>query len=129
MGWRKKLTPMPLIGSKSAESSAARVLALSVVEINHAEASVKEAPKPSIVWYVWVAVRSMVVGKYPPSGANVTGGCCCRSLLWSAVVIQIETRLAPPRRPDGMRPTANTPLHKATVRAIDMTARVGPIIA
>src|SRR5712691_7655987 len=73
MGWRRMLRPIPSFGSKSASRSCARWGSLSFCEISQAEESVREAPKPSICWYLTESSTSMERAGMR-EGPNCSGG-------------------------------------------------------
>src|SRR6266851_371623 len=73
MGWRRMLRPIPFFGSKSISRSCARWGSLSFCEISHAEESVREAPKPSICWYLTESSTSMERAGMR-EGPNCSGG-------------------------------------------------------
>ena len=77
MGWRKKLTPIPVSGSNSLRMVASRSAGLRA-ESTAAEESVMEAPKPSMVWYV-VSGSITIVGCDEAADPNGTGACSARS--------------------------------------------------
>jgi hypothetical protein len=80
IGWRTRLSPMPLVGWKSEFIREVRWVALSRFQTSQADESVNDAPKPSIVWKVLAGSTSTVVAE-PVSGPNVTVGCWASSLL------------------------------------------------
>ena len=59
-GWRRKLTPIPSLGSNSERIAWSRSAAGSA-ESRLADESVIDAPKPSMVWNRWVGSTTIVV--------------------------------------------------------------------
>src|SRR5579883_377415 len=84
IGTRTQLMPMPWLGLNSAFIRFVCAVALSLSDSSQAEVSVIAAPKPTMLWNVWVL--STLIVPEPDEAEKPRSGCCARCWLRSEVV-------------------------------------------